>query len=158
MSWRKTYCHLKRKGYPEIEREENVRGKNSGSKIRRLCPLAQFSICSHGPENITSKFLNSKAEKIRPKTSHFRKILTHEGKHAKTCPRSHDSLTRLKQAFWLSGSELRTHSFLPWNSTINTLKVSMKSKHTYIKNLMLFLTEPNRNTLLLKSFMREPEQ
>lgn len=77
--------------------------------------------------------------------NHYCFFLTHEVKHAETWPRSHGKfLARLTQRLGLLGLSPRSHSFLPQNLTFNTLKISVKSKHNYIKNLALLLMKSNR--------------
>lgn len=48
-----------------------------------------------------------------------------------------------------------THSFLPWNLTVDTRKVSVKSKHNYIKSLAILLRKSNRKMYCVSEASRE---
>lgn len=110
----------------------------------RLYFIFHFLVTAEDTDHWMSKFpgYNGPRKIIH---NHHCFLLTHEVKHVETWPRSHGQfLVRLTRRPGSLGLSLRNRSFLPWNLTFNTLKLSVKSKHNYIKNLALLLMKPNR--------------
>lgn len=104
----------------------------------RLCPRILFPCCSHRTGD-TDHWISTFPSYKGPKKTTGNNFVFFFNPWGKTC----QDLPKVTQQV-SDRSNTRTHSFMPWNLTFNTVKVFMKSKHNYIKSLELLLIKSNR--------------
>ena len=136
-----------------MKERRTIWGESWSSKIVRLCPLALFSILQSQQRTEITESLSFQAIKDPKKPqSYITPIIFLLNLWNKTCqdlPRVTRQVSdRSNKGLRPPGSEPRPHSLLPWNLIFNTLKVSVKSKHNYIKSLAL-LMKSNRKIYCL---------